>query len=88
MTFRGTIQNGRVVLDEALSLPDGTRVQIFKVPAARRGKGSAKRASTGRFMLSDLAQPLGIADLSAQHDHYASGAPRRKPARSAARKRK
>jgi hypothetical protein len=79
MTFRGTIQNGRVVLDEALSLPDGT---------ARRGKGSAKRASTGRFMLSDLAQPLGIADLSAQHDHYASGAPRRKPARSAARKRK
>jgi hypothetical protein len=29
MTFYGRIQNGRVVLDEPVNLPDGTKVTVF-----------------------------------------------------------
>jgi hypothetical protein len=34
MSFRGRVQNGSVVLEEPLSLPDGTIVDIQEVPSA------------------------------------------------------
>ncbi|HLP83945.1 MAG TPA: hypothetical protein VK157_06305 [Phycisphaerales bacterium] len=81
MTFRGTIQNGRVVPDNALTLPDGTRVEISRLTPAARSKTTVRKSATPRLMLSELARDLSVADLSLDHDHYASGAPRRAPAR-------
>lgn len=31
MTFYGRVQNGRVVLDEVVNLPDGTKVTVFPI---------------------------------------------------------
>jgi hypothetical protein len=72
MLLRGTIQNGSVILDSVGSLPNGTRVEV--TPAGRAAPKPRKRT---RPLLSDLAVRTGIRDLAAEHDHYASGAPKR-----------
>lgn len=81
MTFRGTIQNGRVVLDSALTLPDGTRVEVSRLTPAARSKTTRRKGASPRLMLSELARDLSVTDLSLNHDHYASGAPLRTASR-------
>ena len=38
MTMRGHIQNGTVVLDEPVKLPDGTSVEVDMRPATETGE--------------------------------------------------
>ena len=94
MTFRGTVQNGKVVLDEGAELPEGMRVDVS--PLAKRtkraagGKPSKAAAATSgllgllQFVIKDDDLPT---DLAHQHDHYIYGTPKR-PAWKAAKARK
>jgi hypothetical protein len=79
MTFQGRVENGTIVLDEAVALPDGARVQVEVVDDPASHSASE---STGT-LFERLSDVVGIAgdglpdDLAVQHDHYAHGAPKR-----------
>jgi hypothetical protein len=69
MTYKGHIENGAVVLDEPVQLPEGSRVIIQ----------SAEATASLRELLGDVAgrgKDLPD-DGSVQHDHYIYGSPKR-----------
>jgi hypothetical protein len=67
----GVVRNGVVVPDDPAALPEGSRVRIVLVESA-----SAKTFGErfGRFKGAADGLPE---DLSAQHDHYRLGSPKR-----------
>jgi hypothetical protein len=70
MTFRGHIEQGRVIFDEQVTLPEGAVVQVSLAPS------QARRTIADRFRdvigtASDLPE-----DLAQQHDHYLHGTPK------------
>ncbi|MCY2987325.1 MAG: hypothetical protein NTY19_05595 [Planctomycetota bacterium] len=73
--LEGTIRNGTIVLDQAPTFPEGTRVEVAlkkkAEPAEKKPTllGLLKLAGT----LSDLP-----ADFAAEHDHYIHGTPKRR----------
>lgn len=70
MTHRGHIENGSVVLDEAVVLPDGTKVRVESF--AESGKTLAERFGDVIGCISDLPS-----DMAENHDHYIHGTPKR-----------
>jgi hypothetical protein len=75
MEIKGVVKNGVIVPQDGCPLPEGARVTI--VPAASESR-------TGMWDdLLELAeeverQPCDLPeDLSANHDHYLAGAPKR-----------
>lgn len=75
MTLRGTIQNGRLVLDDGASLPDGTRVEIAVKRPRGAGRAKAKPSDTlGR--IASRAVKTGKRSLAADHDALANSQPR------------
>ena len=71
MTYRGHIENGVLVVDEALDLPDGTEVRIEPVVSDAEttlGQRLMKFAGTAKGLPSDLAR---------NHDHYLYGMPKK-----------
>jgi len=75
MTYRGTVKNGVVVLDGAITLSDGTVVQIEPIDVSRP-QGSSLPAASPLFRASQRARPTGIPDLAINHDHYLYGHPK------------
>ena len=76
MTYHGRIQNGQIVLDEAVTLPEGAAV-IIQLSATARGRHDAAPAGQSR---RELMQFAGIAkdlppDASRNLDHYLYGHP-------------
>jgi hypothetical protein len=72
MTYRGTIRNGVVELEDGNGLPDGTvvRVEPLEEPGDGGGGGRAKlKALAG--VIDDLPS-----DLARNHDHYLHGHPK------------
>ena len=76
MLFRGTIENGRLVLDDGAKLPGGTKGEV-SVKRARRTKKRAAKSSDSLLRLASYAVNTGISDLAAEHDHYLYGTPKR-----------
>jgi hypothetical protein len=70
MTYRGHIENGSVVLDEAVVLPEGTKVRVEAL--AESGKTLAERFQDVIGCISDLPS-----DMAENHDHYIHGTPKR-----------
>lgn len=72
MTYKGHVENGAVVLDEPVPLPDGTEVRVEPIEGADRWEGLRegllKLAGTAKGMPRDMAR---------NHDHYLHGAPRK-----------
>lgn len=71
MELEGVVQNGVIVPDDTLALPEGTRVRIEPVEVGR--------PTTFGQLFGDLAVdcPDLPTDLAAQHDHYRLGKPKR-----------
>jgi len=74
MTYKGHIENGVAVLDEPVSLQDGTLV-LIKVAAE-------DRARSNRPLSERLSSIIGKAqglpeDAAMNHDHYLYGSPKR-----------
>lgn len=78
MTFRGHIQNGRVVADGRIDLPDGTIVDVNptldvngkKKPESRTTKSKGKSVADRYRAIIGIAPGLP-SDLAANHGHYA-----------------
>jgi hypothetical protein len=69
MHLEGHITGGVVVLDDATSLPEGTRVRIEPIPPALPTYADKFKNVIGKA--SSLPE-----DMAAQHDHYIHGSPR------------
>ena len=82
MTYQGTVQNGVVVFDNGLSLPDGTVVTIV-IPTENATPDATPEQPTIWQKLSELgrqveSEPCDLpSDLAANHDHYLHGLPKR-----------
>ncbi len=72
MTYHGIIRNGAIVLDDGITLPDGTRVKVV----ADVEQEETKPTHLGLLKLAGKAKDLP-ADFAEQHDHYIHGTPKR-----------
>ena len=72
MTYHGYIEGGKVVLEESVALPEGTRVSVLIEPTNDR-QGSALNWLSEHAVDSDACP----ADLGHQHDHYLYGTPKK-----------
>ena len=70
MTYRGHVENGRVVFVERVDLTDGTEVQVQ--PVLQQQSTLAERFRDMIGCVSDL--PM---DMAENHDHYIHGTPKR-----------
>jgi hypothetical protein len=87
VTFRGYIKNGKVVVNDPIDLPDGTKVNVApdapdRRRPANRGASKRPRRRSGETLYDRYQHLIGKArglprDFAAQHDHYMHGAPRR-----------
>jgi hypothetical protein len=85
MVYRGHVKKGVVVLDNATSLAEGTKVTVRPVSAPAKSNGKSK--ANGKHRRTTLAERLapvigkakGLpADASVNLDHYLYGLPKRK----------
>lgn len=82
MTYRGIVQGGVVVFQDAGVPPDGTEVTMVPVVVDDASSSSSaepsiwqKLAALGRWAET---QPCDLpSDLAANHDHYLHGLPKR-----------
>jgi len=77
MTYKGHVENGVVVLDEAAALPEGVTVEI-KVALAEK-QGSLSKEGSHFDRIKDI---IGACkdlppDFAANHDYYIHGADKR-----------
>jgi len=79
MGYLGHIENGTIVLDEPIRLPEGARVRIHLVD--EDGKASAQgdqEPSLGQKLLKFAGKAEGLpADFARNHDHYLYGTPKK-----------
>jgi hypothetical protein len=78
MSFTGHVQDGAVVMDEPLPLPNGTAVEVNPKPAVPLATAGGKP----RTLNERLKQFIGCIkdgpeDGALQHDHYLYGTPKR-----------
>ena len=71
MELEGVVHNGVIVPDDAMALPEGTRVRIISVPP-EEAQSFGERFAQFKGAASGLPE-----DLAEQHDHYRIGTPKR-----------
>jgi len=81
MTYRGHVEDGKVVLDDGVDLPNGTPVEVRPLKARR--PAAKKRRKQLPTLYERLAPFAGVikdmpADSSTNLDHYLYGLPKRK----------
>jgi hypothetical protein len=75
MVYEGKIQNGVVVFNAGIPLPDGTPVRVE--PAAITTSEKKDRAEIDPiFRMGELAVETGVPDLAVNIDHYLYGHPK------------
>ena len=72
MSITATVTNDNIKLPEGVHLPNGSTVEIKLIDTPR--KTIAERFAKYIGVVKD-----GPGDRADNHDHYASGAPKRKP---------
>ncbi len=72
--YRGTVENGVVVLENGTLLPEGTRVRVE--PLGKDENVGWAGEDDPVFRMSDLAVDTGLADLASNVDHYLYGHPK------------
>jgi hypothetical protein len=78
MSFTGHVQDGAVVMDEPLPLPNGTAVRVDPLPEPASSAESPKPKTLNERLKEFLAHSLDLPpDASVQHDHYLYGTPKR-----------
>ena len=81
MTVTGHIENGRVVLDQALALPEGAKVRVELIPAESESCATDSQERSPRT-LAEILKPVigaikdGPPDFARNHDHYIHGVPK------------
>ena len=78
MAYRGHIENGTVVLDEPVALPEGAKVEIALLESPEAISDDTLIPSLYERLESVIGIAEGLpADFAANHDHYAHGRPKR-----------
>ena len=83
MTYRGIVQNGVIVIQGDIDLPDGTEVSIVASPRAEPARANSESQPTigeklAQFASKTEAQSCNLPeDLAENHDHYLHGLPKR-----------
>jgi hypothetical protein len=78
MTIQGHVENGHIVLDSPIRLPEGTKITVLV-----QSDDSVSPASENFPSLFERLKPVagkakGLpADLAINHDHYIHGQPKR-----------
>jgi hypothetical protein len=75
MTLHGTVVNGAIVLDQPVTIPSGTRVEVT-VKEELPPDGEPKPTLAFLLKYAGSIQDLPP-DFAAQHDHYLHGTPKR-----------
>ena len=72
MVYRGHVENGVVVVDEAVVLPDGLLVNIEPSPMGQQEPAPDNSGETlGQKLLKHAGKATGLPhDLAENHDHY------------------
>ena len=74
MTYHGRVENGTIIVDPGVELPEGAQVRIeLDVPEQLRPSPTRDPL----FRMTDLAVDTGIPDLATNADHYLYGHPKR-----------
>jgi hypothetical protein len=77
MTYLGHVKNGVVLLDDAVSLPDGTPVQVL-VSSPTVATNHASVPTLFEQMKSVIGRAQGLpSDLAENHDHYLHWLPKK-----------
>jgi hypothetical protein len=82
MTLRGRVENGSIVFDQDVRLPEGAevRVEVLEDGSARDGINGPSAPGASLFDRQEhvIGSVEGFAsDFAASHDHYIHGTPRR-----------
>jgi len=79
MTVRGHMQDGVVVLDGPVEIPEGTEVEVRPVPSVEQ----VGQDDEGPSLLEQFGDLVGSVeglppDAAENHDHYLYGVPKRR----------
>ena len=79
MVYRGHIEKGVVVLDDAADLPDGLAVKVEPVGKVEEERVLDEDGLTlGQKLMKHAGKAVGLPpDLAANHDHYLYGTPKK-----------
>jgi hypothetical protein len=78
MTYLGHLENGIIVLDDAATIPEGTRLRIEILPEVNGKPEDVEGPTHYEHYKSIIGAAKGLpADFAAQHDHYIHGTPKR-----------
>lgn len=75
MTYQGTVQNGVIVFEPGVHLPEGSPVRV-EVVGEQVTEASRSPKDDILFRMTDLAIETGIPDLAVNIDHYLYGHPK------------
>jgi hypothetical protein len=77
MLYRGHVQNGMVVFDESVSLPEGTPVTVGVSSAPRKEPAEEEVPTLYERLEGFVGQAHGLPpDASVNVDHYLYGVPK------------
>lgn len=78
MTLQGHFENGHIVLDTPVVLPDGTKVTVSVQPVSKLDGSEEELPSLYDRLKSVAGSAQGLpTDLAINHDHYLHGQPKR-----------
>ena len=82
MSFQGHVQNGVVVFDEPVTLPEGTAVRVEALGAsmgdARQPPADGQIPPLAERLRNVIGKAVGLPeDAARHHDHYLYGVPKK-----------
>ena len=78
MTLEGHIEDGHVILDTPVVLPNGTKVTVSVQPALSQPAAEDEFPTLYERLKPVIGKAKGLpTDLAINHDHYLHGQPKR-----------
>ncbi len=79
MIYQGRVQNGVVVLDGHIRLPEGTQVRIEPLEVTPQPTADSQIPSLYERLKPVIGAAKGLpSDLAKNHDHYLYGVPKKR----------
>jgi predicted DNA-binding antitoxin AbrB/MazE fold protein len=77
--LRGHVENGMVVLDDPVKLPEGTKVRVDLIDDEQKASlSNDQEPSLGQKLLKFAGKAEGLPpDFARNHDHYLYGTPKK-----------
>ncbi|MBI3407606.1 MAG: hypothetical protein HY040_04530 [Planctomycetes bacterium] len=77
MTLAGHVHNGRIELDDPISLPEGVKVQVELI-LADSAPQNGEAEDLGKMLLKYAGMAVDLpTDAARNHDHYLYGTPKK-----------